>query len=142
AGHRDHLQVRSSIARNKSTLSQRWPFVSAMSVQHIKVLYWSPLIKMASTSFHEHICGAQPVFVQGEAGTSEVIFARGCSDQAVFFFEGDQILDEDTRDLLGSELWSPESHLATLQSQAGSETSVFVGRQDVKPTWKNDALAL
>ncbi|GIL42898.1 hypothetical protein Vafri_734 [Volvox africanus] len=81
---------------------------------------------MASTSFHEHICGAQPVFVQGEAGTSEVIFARGCSDQAVFFFEGDQILDEDTRDLLGSELWSPESHLATLQSQAGSETSVFV----------------
>ncbi|GLI69052.1 hypothetical protein VaNZ11_013594, partial [Volvox africanus] len=83
-------------------------------------------IKMHSNSFHAHTCGAQAVFVQGEAGTSEVRFARGCGDQAVVFFEGDQILDEDTRDLLGSELWSPESHLATLRSQAGSETSVFV----------------
>ncbi|GIL73079.1 hypothetical protein Vretifemale_3298, partial [Volvox reticuliferus] len=79
---------------------------------------------MDSTSIDAHKCERK--FVQGAAGTSDVRFARGCSDRAVVFFEGDQILDDYTRDLLGLELWSPESHLTTLWSQLGSETSVLV----------------
>ncbi|GLC44434.1 hypothetical protein PLESTB_000470100 [Pleodorina starrii] len=82
---------------------------------------------MAATSRHAHPGGARSVLcVRGPAGPSEVLLAGGSSNSAVVFFEGDQILDDDTRDLLGPERWSPDAHLATLCGRAGADTSVLL----------------
>lgn len=82
---------------------------------------------MSVSSCHpQALLAAHTSVVKGAAATSQVCYTRGCNHRALVFFEGDQILDDNTKDLLGRECWSPESHFATLQSHVDLGTSVLL----------------
>ena len=71
------------------------------------------------------------MYVRGVAGSTEVKCRSSCSVQGqpprnVVFFEGDQIDDDDTRDILGRERWSPDCHLTSLCNRFGTEAAVLV----------------